>query len=49
MAEPLTIDILVRLAGVNGDLIRETDTASVIAGLIEEADVAFAVWAWTNR
>jgi hypothetical protein len=45
MAEPLTMDILVRLAGVNGDLITETDTASVIAGLIEGADVAFAVWA----
>jgi hypothetical protein len=49
MAEPVTMDILVRLARVNGDLIREqktaTDTANVIARLIEGADVVFAVWA----
>jgi hypothetical protein len=36
MAEPVTMDILVRLARVNGDLLREqntaTDTATVIAG-----------------
>jgi hypothetical protein len=49
MAEPVTMDILVRLARVNGDLIREqktaTDTANVIARLIEGADVVLAVWA----
>jgi hypothetical protein len=48
MAEPVTMDILVRLARVNGDLIRKqktaTDTATVIARLIEGADVVFAVW-----
>jgi hypothetical protein len=49
MAEPVTMDILVRLARVNGDLIKEqktaTDTATVNAGLIEGADAVFAVWA----
>jgi len=49
MAEPVTMDILLRLARVNGDLIREqktaTDTATVITRLIEGADVVFAVWA----
>src|SRR6516225_10422298 len=45
MAEPVTLDILVRLARVNADLIRQTDTATVIARLIEGADVVFAVWA----
>ena len=49
MAEPVTMDILLRLARVNGDLIREqktaTDTATVIARLIKGADVVFAVWA----
>ena len=49
MAEPVTMDILVRLARVNRDLIRKqktaTDTATVIAQLIEGADVVFAVWA----
>jgi hypothetical protein len=49
MAEPVTMDALVRLARVNGDLIREqktaTDTATVIAWLIEGADVVFAIWA----
>ena len=48
MAEPVTMDILLRLARVNGDLIREqktaTDTATVITRLIEGADVVFAVW-----
>ena len=49
MAEPVTMDALVRLARVNADLIGEqktaTDTATVIARLIEGADVVFAVWA----
>src|SRR6516162_8158238 len=49
MAEPVTMDILVRLARVNADLIGEqktaTDTATVIARLIEGAEVVFAVWA----
>ena len=45
MAEPVTLDILVRLARVNADLIRQTDTATVIAQLVEGADVVFAVWA----
>ena len=31
MAEPVTLDILVRLARVNADLIKQTDTATVIA------------------
>ena len=48
MADPVTMDILLRLARVNGDLIRKqktaTDTATVIAQLIEGADVVFAVW-----
>jgi hypothetical protein len=48
MAEPVTMDILVRLARVNADLIRKqktaTDTATVIARLIEGADVVFALW-----
>jgi hypothetical protein len=49
MAEPVTMDILVRLARVNRDLIRKqktaTNTATVVAWLIERADVVFAVWA----
>ena len=45
MAEPVTLDILVRLARVNADLIKQTDTATVIAQLVEEANVVFAVWA----
>ena len=49
MAEPVTMDILLRLARVNRDLIRKqktaTDTATVITRLIEGADVVFAVWA----
>src|SRR5215475_10344907 len=46
MAPPVTLDILVRLARVNGDLINPaTDSAAVIARLTEEADVVFAVWA----
>jgi hypothetical protein len=49
LAEPVTMDALVRLARVNADLIGEqktaTDTATVIARLIEGADVVFAVWA----
>jgi hypothetical protein len=48
MAEPVTMDILVRLARVNADLIRKqstaADTATVIARLMEGADVVFAVW-----
>jgi hypothetical protein len=48
MAEPVTMDILVRLARVNADLIRKqntaADTATVIAWLMEGADVVFAVW-----
>ena len=45
MAEPVTMDILLRLARVNGDLMTATDTATVITRLIEGADVVFAVWA----
>ena len=49
MAEPVTMDILVRLVRVNRDLIRKqktaTDAATVIAQLVEGADVVFAVWA----
>jgi hypothetical protein len=46
MAQPVTLDILVRLARANRDLINTaTDTPTVIARLIEEADVVFAVWA----
>ena len=49
LAEPVTMDALVRLARVNADLIGEqktaTDTATVLARLIEGADVVFAVWA----
>jgi hypothetical protein len=48
MAEPVTMDILVRLARVNADLIRKqntaADTATVFAQLMEGADVVFAVW-----
>jgi hypothetical protein len=48
MAEPVTMDILVRLARVNADLIRKqntaADTATVIARLMEGAEVVFAVW-----
>jgi hypothetical protein len=46
MAQPVTLDILVRLARVNRDLIdTASDTATVIAELTQEADVVFAVWA----
>src|SRR5215471_16498886 len=49
MAEAISMDNLVRLAKQNGDLIREQntaiDTATVMARLIDEADVVYAVWA----
>ena len=45
----ISMDDLLRLAKQNGDLIREqntaVDTATVMARLIDEADVVYAVWA----
>ena len=45
----ISMDVLLRLAKQNGDLIREQntaiDTATVMARLIDEADVVYAVWA----
>ena len=44
----ISMDDLLRLAKQNGDLIREqntaVDTATVMARLIDEADVVYAVW-----
>jgi len=49
MAESMSMDNLIRLAKQNGDIIREqstaVDTATVMAGIIGDADVVYAVWA----
>ena len=49
MAESISMNNLIRLAKQNGDIIREQntaiDTATVMAGIIGDADVVYAIWA----